>query len=99
MVSTSRLYFTVCCSSIHSLQIRYSVNLKRTQTCKNIQNWLLLSHDIMVSCHSNNMGEPVKESKPSTEKKIWHDLTHMWNLRFGPMEVASRKAATVDLGE
>lgn len=40
----------------------------------------------------------VKESKTSTEK-IWHDLTHMWNLRFDPMEVVSRKATTVGLGE
>ena len=75
------------------------MNLKRTQICKKVQNWLLLSHDNIVSCHSNNMGELVKESKLSTEKKIWHDLTHMWNLRFGPMEVVSRKVATVDLGE
>lgn len=33
------------------------------------------------------------------QKKIWHDLTHMGNLRFDPMEAVSKKAVTVGLGE
>lgn len=30
------------------------------------------------------------------QKKIWHDLTHTWNLRFDSMEAESKKAG---LGE
>lgn len=33
------------------------------------------------------------------QKKIWHDLTHMWNLRFDSMETESKKAGTVGLEE